>query len=259
MTRSRSLAALLLRIRPALLGQWIKRLLRWGRVEVQVADGRFWVDMASNFGIRVTSAEGYEPETKALLSSFLRPGMVFVDLGANEGFFSVVASRLVGPAGRILAIEPQSRLGPVIRRNLELNDAANVTLAQVAISAEAGVAEFNLAPDTNSGSSGLSRATRYANPTQSVRTLTLDLCLQEHALTMVDVMKIDIEGYEYEAVLGAKELFRTLKVRRLLIEIHDKLLSARGLRPQDISDFLLSCGYERQERLGFEVYTSPHP
>jgi hypothetical protein len=87
----------------------------------------------------------------------------------------------------------------------------------------------------------------------------LDLCLQEHALTMVDVMKIDIEGYEYEAVLGAKELFRTLKVRRLLIEIHDKLLSARGLRPQDISDFLLSCGYERQERLGFEVYTSPHP
>jgi FkbM family methyltransferase len=259
MTRSRSLAALLLRIRPALLGQWIKRLLRWGRVEVQVADGRFWLDMASNFGIRVTSAEGYEPETKALLVSFLKPGMAFVDLGANEGFFSVIAARAVGPTGRVLAIEPQSRLGPVIRRNLELNDAANVTLAQVAISAEAGVAEFNLAPDTNSGSSGLSRATRYANPTQSVRTLTLDLCLQEHALTMVDVMKIDIEGYEYEAVLGAKELFRTLKVRRLLIEIHDKLLSARGLRPQDISDFLLSCGYERQERLGFEVYTSPHP
>lgn len=259
MTRSRSLAALLLRIRPALLGQWIKRLLRWGRVEVQGADGRFWVDMASNFGIRVTSAEGYEPETKALLVSFLKPGMAFVDLGANEGFFSVIAARAVGPTGRVLAIEPQSRLGPVIRRNLELNDAANVTLAQVAISAEAGVAEFNLAPDTNSGSSGLSRATRYANPTQSVRTLTLDLCLREQALAMVDVMKIDIEGYEYEAVLGAKELFRTLKVRRLLIEIHDKLLSARGLRPQDISDFLLSCGYERQERLGFEVYTSPHP
>ena len=140
MTRSRSLAALLLRIRPALLGQWIKRLLRWGRVEVQVADGRFWVDMASNFGIRVTSAEGYEPETKALLVSFLKPGMAFVDLGANEGFFSVIAARAVGPTGRVLAIEPQSRLGPVIRRNLELNDAANVTLAQVAISAEAGVA-----------------------------------------------------------------------------------------------------------------------
>lgn len=256
---SRRIAALLLRIRPALLGQWIKRLLRWGRVEVQVDDGRFWVDIASNFGFRVTSTEGYEPETKALLSSFLRPGMVFVDLGANEGFFSVVASRFVGPAGKILAIEPQSRLGPVIRRNLELNNASNVTLAQAAISAEAGVADFNLAPDTNSGSSGLARATRYANPTQVVRTLTLDACLQEHSLAKVDVMKIDIEGYEYEAVLGAKEIFRSHSVRRVLIEIHEKLLSARGRRPQDISDFLLSCGYERQERQGFEVFTSPQP
>ena len=255
---SRRLAALLLRIRPALLGQWIKRLLRWGRLEVQVADGRFWVDMASNFGFRVTSDEGYEPETKALLSSFLRPGMVFVDLGANEGFFSVVASRLVGTTGKVLAIEPQTRLGPVIRRNLELNNATNVTLAQVAVSAEAGVAEFNLAPDTNSGSSGLTRATRYANPTQAVRTLTLDACLQEHNLSKVDVMKIDIEGYEYEAVLGAKELFRSQMVRRVLIEIHENLLSARGRSPQDITDFLLSCGYERQERLGFEVFTSQH-
>ena len=96
--------------------------------------------MASNFGFRLTSAQGYEPETKALLVSFLKPGMVFVDLGANEGFFSVVASRLVGSGGKILAIEPQARLGSVIRRNLELNLAANVTLAQVAISAEAGVA-----------------------------------------------------------------------------------------------------------------------
>lgn len=255
---SRRLAALLLRIRPALLGQWIKRLLRWGRLEVQVADGRFWVDMASNFGFRVTSDEGYEPETKALLSSFLRPGMVFVDLGANEGFFSVVASRLVGTTGKVLAIEPQTRLGPVIRRNLELNNATNVTLAQVAVSAEAGVAEFNLAPDTNSGSSGLTRATRYANPTQAVRTLTLDACLQEHNLSKVDVMKIDIEGYEYEAVLGAKELFRSQMVRRVLIEIHENLLSARGRSPQDITDFLLSCGYERQERQGFEVFTSQH-
>jgi FkbM family methyltransferase len=255
----RSFASLLLRIRPALLGQWIKRIMSWERQCVQVPDGRFWIDMASNFGFRVTSPQGYEPETKALLSSFLKPGMVFVDLGANEGFFSVIASRLVGLTGRVLAIEPQARLEPVIRHNLKLNGGANVTLVQVAISDVSGATEFNLAPDTNTGSSGLARATRYANPTQAVRTLTLDTCLREHSLAKVDVMKIDIEGYEYEAVLGAKEIFRSQMVSRVMIEIHDKLLSARGRRPQDISDFLLSCGYERQERQGFEVFTSPHP
>jgi FkbM family methyltransferase len=257
MTYSRSFSALILRIRPAILGQWIKRLLFWSRQDVHVADGFFWVDMASNFGFRLTSAQGYEPETKAMLSSFLKPGMAFVDLGANEGFFSVVASRLVGPAGRVLAIEPQSRLGSVIMRNLDLNAATNVSLAQVAISDADGTADFNLAPDTNSGSSGLSRATRYTNPTQSVRLLTLDSCLRENEVTSVDVMKIDVEGYEYEAILGSKDLFRSRKVVRVLIEVHDNLLKARGLRAQDISDFLTSCGYECQAQHGFLVFTSP--
>ncbi len=257
MTYPRPLAALLLRIRPAILGQGIKRLLGWGRQEVRVADGCFWVDLASNFGFRVTSVEGYEPETKALLVSFLKPGMAFVDLGANEGFFSVIAARAVGPTGRVLAIEPQARLGTVIRRNLALNAAAHVTLAQVAISDVAGAADFNLAPDTNSGSSGLTRATRYANPTQSVRLLTLEACLQEYSLPTVDVMKVDVEGHEYEAILGSKELFRTRRVKRVLVEVHEKMLTARGLRARDISDFLLSCGYERQDRQGFEVFTSP--
>lgn len=192
-----------------------------------------------------------------MLSSFLKPGMAFVDLGANEGFFSVVASRLVGPTGRVLAIEPQSRLASVIRRNLDLNAASNVSLAQVAISDADGTADFNLAPDTNSGSSGLSRATRYTNPTQSVRLLTLDACLRENDLTSVDVMKIDVEGYEYEAILGSKELFRSRKVDRVLIEVHDNLLNSRGLCAQDISDFLISCGYACQAQHGFLVFTSP--
>jgi FkbM family methyltransferase len=257
MTYSRFFSALTLKIRPAILGQLIKRLLLWSRQDVHVADGIFWVDMASNFGFRLTSAQGYEPETKEMLSSFLKPGMVFVDLGANEGFFSVVASRVVGSTGRVLAIEPQSRLAPVIRRNLQLNKATNVTLVQVAISDYNGSADFNLAPDTNSGSSGLSRATRYTNPTQTVRLLTLDGCLRENDLTSVDVMKIDVEGYEYEAVLGSKDLFRSRKVVRVLIEVHDNLLQARGLRAQDISDFLISCGYERQAQHGFLVFTSP--
>lgn len=224
---------------------------------MHVREGIFWLDMASNFGIRVTSPQGYEPETKAMLLSFLKPGMVFVDLGANEGFFSVVASRVVGATGRVLAIEPQARLAPVIRRNLQLNESANVVLAQVAISDSNGLAEFNLAPDTNSGSSGLSRATRYANPTQSVRLLTLATCLHENGIDSVDVMKIDVEGYEYEAVFGSKDLFISGKVRRLLIEVHENLLRSRGLRAQDISDFLLSCGYGCHRQDGLMVFSSP--
>jgi FkbM family methyltransferase len=257
MSYPRWLAFLVLRIRPALCGQWVKRLLGWRRQEVAVPEGRFWVDLASNFGFRVTSPEGYEPQTKQLLLSFLSPGMVFVDLGANEGFFSVVAARQVGPGGRVFAIEPQARLGSVVRRNLELNAVTNTTLVAVAVSDAESVADFNLAPDTNSGSSGLSRATRYANPTQPVRTTTLAGFLAEQGLSVVDVMKIDIEGFEYEAVLGSPEVFRTHRVRRLLIEIHGSLLAARGRRPESIAELLLSHGYERRALAGYEIFTAP--
>jgi FkbM family methyltransferase len=104
--------------------------------------------------------------------------MAFVDLGANEGFFTVIASRLVASNGRVLAIEPQARLAPVIQRNLVLNEVTNTTLLQAAVPDANGIAESNLAPEqANSGSSGLSRATRYANPTQPVRLMTLEAWL----------------------------------------------------------------------------------
>ena len=250
-------ASLLLRMRPAVLGQYVKKVLGWRRQVATVPEGRFWVDLASNFGLRVTSPNGYEPETARALTSLLLPGMVFVDLGANEGYFSVLASRLVGRTGRVFAIEPQSRLTQVVLRNLELNDATNVRLVDIAISDAAGVAEFNLAPDTNSGSSGLARATRYANPTQSVRTLTLGGFMDEYALASVDVMKIDIEGFEYEAVLGSADVFRRQRVRHLLIEIHEELLGKRKRRSADIVEFLLDCGYRRTSYAGFEVFISP--
>lgn len=251
----RWLAALLLRIRPAIIGHWLKRLLCWRRQEVRISEGVFWVDLASNFGLRVTSAEGYEPQTKALLLSFLRPGLTFLDLGANEGYFSVVAAKTVGPEGRVISIEPQARLGEVIRRNFTANGATTATLHAVAISDMSGSAEFNLAPDTNSGSSGLVRATRYANPTQQIRLLRLEEFLGELGVARIDVMKVDIEGFEYEAILGSPKVFQEHRIRCLVVEVHGAYLIHRGRRPEDIADFMLACGYARRQLAGYDVFT----
>ena len=81
--------------------------------------------------------------------------------------------------------------------------------------------------------------------------------LAEHALSVVDVMKVDIEGFEYEAVLGSPEVFRAHRVRCLLIEIHGSLLAARGRRAEAISELLLSHGYERRALAGYEIFTAP--
>lgn len=68
----------------------------------------------------------------------LKPGDVFVDVGANIGYFSLLASKLVGPGGRVVAIEASPEVFDLLRRNLELNKAHNVRAVNVAISDREG-------------------------------------------------------------------------------------------------------------------------
>lgn len=235
----------LLRIRPAPVAVAIKRLLRIRRQWVRTPRGWFLVDPVSNFGLALLRDGEYEPQMVATLETCLPAEGTFVDLGANEGYFSVIASVLVGPAGRVLAIEPQSRVQSVLTENLRRNQAMNVRLEERAVSDCAGVAIFHLSPDTNSGSSGLLRTTRYRGPTLPVQTARLADILESHRLDTVDLLKIDIEGYEHETVFGSSELFRDGRVRHVAVEIHPKQLQTRGHDVNAVPTFLEKCGYRR--------------
>jgi len=176
-------------------------------------------------------------------------------LGANEGFFSVVAARRVGPVGVVVAVEPQTRLLPVIRTNCELNGVESIVRVEnVAVSDRKGEAQLFLAPKMNTGSSGLIRPTRYRLPTQTVRIERLADLLDRMGITMIDLLKIDIEGFEYEAVLGSPEVFEAGRIRALALEYHPSVLAARGRPMDDIGRFLMSCGYRQDERYSNTVY-----
>src|SRR5262245_45118260 len=110
------------RVRPAQVTVLVKGLLGIKRRSADTQSGHwFWIDPISQFGGSVLEARTYEPALTQLLGAILRRDDLFIDVGANEGYFSVMGSSLVGPNGRVLAIEPQSRLTPIIYRNLEIN------------------------------------------------------------------------------------------------------------------------------------------
>ena len=120
------LTELIRRIRPAPLGSAVANICGLNRRRViETVHGRFLVSPVSHLGYQLTHGE-YEPAMTAVLGRYLKQGDVFVDLGANEGYFSVIASPLVGSAGRVIAIEPQSRLQNTIQENLALNGCNNV-------------------------------------------------------------------------------------------------------------------------------------
>jgi FkbM family methyltransferase len=248
-----------MRIRPAPFAVAIKNLLGVKRIEVETAEGRFWLDPASEFGQRLLTTGVYEPEVAATLRRILGPGGTFFDVGANEGYFSVIASRIVGTAGRVVAVEPQNRLQPVLKRNFAINGAANASVTAAAVSDASGVAELNLSPSMNTGASSLILRTRYAQQKESVPTKTLAEIVADAGVGRIDLLKMDIEGWEYEAILGSRPLFEAGLVRALALELHADHLRARGLDGTPIFDFLTGCGYRRAPEFDTLVFLLPQP
>jgi FkbM family methyltransferase len=252
-----ALAQRLRDLRPAFLAVAAKRLLRVKRVVVQTSTGAYWLDPVSDLACAIQRNGCFEPAMQMTLAQFLAPGGCFVDLGANEGYFTVQAARLTGPGGTVLAVEPQDRLIPVIRENLRLNGIANVSIAHAAVSDRRGVTALWLAPDVNSGSSSFYRQTKYPVPTQKVETILLSALLAREGIGYVDLMKMDIEGAEHEAILGSSSLFENHRIGALALEAHEAALASRGKSFAEIEIFLDRCGYTRTTPFGNTVWVAP--
>lgn len=235
---------LLLRIRPASLASFLKKHIGPPRQIRETPEGKFWIDPLSNFGQSFNLPQGYEPQLTHCIKQILKPSDTFIDLGTNEGYFSILASHLVTPTGLVLSIEPQSRLQPIIFKNIQLNQAHHIKVFQTLIADAPGTAHLHLTPDMNTGASGLTRVTRYTNPTETIPKTTLTAFLDLLAPRPIKLIKIDIEGGEYDAILSSKETFRQKRIQHIALELHPHILNPQNKNPHDITTFLKSCGYQ---------------
>jgi FkbM family methyltransferase len=250
----RLLQRTLMRIRPAFVAAWIKKILRVRRCDVETQFGTFHIDPVSQFAASLLSAEGFEPAMRRTLALFLKQSSVFVDIGANEGFFSIIGSRLVGESGKVIAVEPQSRLKAVIEKNLQLNGVSNVSLFQCAISNGDGTADLFISPSTNTGSSALNKSTRYGLPREAVSTTTFSGIFAAAGIGVADFVKMDIEGFEYEVIADSAEFLKSHRIKALGLEMHPVQIAARGLDPSDMTHVLESAGYVQAQGLPTNVW-----
>ncbi len=145
----------------------------------------------------------YEPEVEAVFRETLRPGMAVIDIGANIGFFTMLAASLVGPQGAVLAVEPNPDNARLIEASRRLNGFGHVTTAALAAGRTTGLLVLN-----TSHSNGTT-----SEPADDPRTLLgarAVPCLAVDALVAatwtgrgVGLIKVDVEGAEYNALLGA--------------------------------------------------------
>ena len=250
------LQRLILKVRPAFLAVWIKNILKIRRRVISLEYGTFFLDPATIFAAAMYCPKGYEPEMRLTLKKYLPKGGTFVDVGANEGFFSILAGKIVGPSGKVVAVEPQSRLHEIILKNISLNKLTNVSLIKSAISDVSGTAKISLAPNTNSGSSSMLQRTFYKLPTEEVKVITLETLLDSVKNKIVDLMKMDIEGFEYEVLLGSEKVLRTKRIRAIALEMHSEIIKERGKKPSQIEKVLGDCGYQLDTSAKTSVWLS---
>jgi FkbM family methyltransferase len=221
----------LLRLRPAQLAELAKGFCRINRMEVTTLNGdKFWIDPVSIFGLSMLKNGEFEgPLTRAMLT-LLRPGDFFVDVGSNEGYFSIVAARRIGPHGRVLAIEPQRRLRGVLERNMIANSLTNVDVVSVAVADKEGKTLLYLRPSTNTGASSFTRHWRFGNRAEEVQTTTLDRLLLERNFVSVRLMKVDCEGAEPLVIAGAQRSLAAGTIQFLTVEYHTAICESEACR-----------------------------
>ncbi len=167
-----------------------------------------------------------EPEVQAALAELLKPGDVFYDVGANIGYFTLIGARLVGPAGRVVAVEPQPEALRRLHHNVALNAFENVTTIEAAVGDEEGHSQLVISPEGILEWAALEPSPDPACPTIPVRVTTVDVL--RGGLPAPTLIKLDVEGAEDRALVGMQEALRRDKPA-VLCEIHQSLARMREL------------------------------
>jgi len=194
--------------------------LIWVRIQHGPAQG-LWMRVNPRTGQNVLQGTG-EPAVQQAIQQHLRPGMTFYDLGANIGFFSLLAARLVGPAGRVVSFEADPEIAARLTENLSYNNFTHAAVEEKAVWSEPGTVSFarvdsNTSPDRGLGHVSVGEKT--AAGAISVEAISLDQYVLSHPPP--DFLKCDVEGAEVPVFQGAERLIRE-KRPVLLVEMHSK-------------------------------------
>jgi FkbM family methyltransferase len=192
--------------------------------------GRRWVVGSSTHGCWLGS---YEFPKQRLFIDEIKQGDVVFDIGAHVGFYTLLSSQIVGEQGQVVSFEPFPPNLMFLKRHIQLNRLKNVKVVEKAVSSRAGTMTFEIGPSSSMGH----LAEQVSGKSIEVETVVLDEFVRKANLPVPDLMKIDIEGAEFDCLVGAKELLQNNRIKIFLAthgtDVHRRCLS-----------FLNELGYE---------------
>ena len=186
----------------------------------------------------------FEPLTTNYIKKYLRPGDTFLDVGANIGYFSTLASQLVGEAGHIFAVEASPEVIPMLHENTAT--LGNVSILNFAVGNRRGTTDFFMTEDyVNSGVSMTPFAQNTRKINVPIETLDHWYFELEPQSRRVDFIKCDVQGDEVAVLSGAKEMIESSKDLKMVIEWAPAWMRAAGYDPESFPEFIASLGFKK--------------
>jgi FkbM family methyltransferase len=214
----------------------------------------FLLDPRDFVSATILSEKQWQPEVWDSLSPVLRAGSVLLDVGAHIGYFSLKGALKVGPSGRVISFEPNPETLVLLRDNVAVNRASNITVEPIACSDRDQMLTLFAAPIANTGASSLSRDNADLDPDTApakaypVRARPIDDVVRELDLRRVDAIKIDVEGAEVSVLRGAIETLKRFHPK-VVIEIVERQLASFHTTPADVTAILKEAGYNQSKAI----------
>jgi FkbM family methyltransferase len=185
----------------------------------------------------------YEPLNTSLFKRILQPGGTVVDVGANIGYFSLLAAKLVGNSGKVVAVEAHPRNFEVLSAAVQRNGLKQVVPVNIGLSDENGSAQIIMADQNEFANRTASMVPQpgLSGPTVPVR--RLDDCVSGWNIDVIDLLKIDVDGFETRIVKGATQLLGSGRVRNVIMEFDDHWLSTSGSSAEELTGLLRAAGF----------------
>jgi FkbM family methyltransferase len=189
----------------------------------------------------------WEPNLTHWIRGRLKPGDTFIDVGANIGYFTLLAAKLVGASGKVVAVEAHPAIFAALENNLEINGFRNVRAVNCAAWDVEEIVTIYTQPEDLPGQTTVMPgwAEKYALQSQlRVPAAPLSAILKLEEFEAARLIKIDVEGAEWHAIRGMQPLMASCRDDlEIMIELNSKMLAADNKTPQDALDLFAGYGF----------------
>ena len=189
---------------------------------------------------------GFEQQEIKFLTKILRKGDVFLDIGSNYGYYSLIAAKKVCSRGKVYAIEPVAKTFYRLERNIKLNKIKNILPFRLAFSSSNGMFPMNISQEGYDAWNSLGKPTAGDNyDVEIIETQRLDDFIQaNYLMRKIKMVKIDVEGWEYEVLNGGLKFFSEQETLIIQLEFNEAALHGAGSSSKILIEKITSLGYK---------------